>query len=58
MKLKYSKLHKKWQVVSDYFEAVYKQFETKKEAEFYLESNYGYKNCYQIPYKFSNHGEI
>jgi len=48
MKLKFNKSIKRWEIVSDIFGAVFASFVSKKEAEYYLESN-GYKSCYKVP---------
>lgn len=49
MKLKYRKSTKMWEVVSEIFEAPFAKFPTKKEAEYYLSNQFGYRKCHRLP---------
>lgn len=49
MKIEFNKLRKVWEIRSDVFNRKHAEFHSKKEAEYYLSSNFRYKIMYKIP---------
>lgn len=49
MKIKFNKNKRKGVIVSDIFERKLREFETKKEAEYFLRNQFGIGRVHKIP---------